>query len=374
VSDPLSVGLAIGAAAVAGALGWVHWPRPPALDGERWFKLALATTLRGRADARGVDAAGWEAEVVRFVPYHPAGREPERKVLHPEAVALPGVALPGERELLAALATIPDLPARWARLYDVDRAERLADPAELGPAYDFGRWLHIDRRPEETGWDVLAAWEDGRFASAIGLALPARWVAVGGRRRPGVPTLVPALCEALPRLEQIPWAGVGETAAALAAALATDERPLVLVGEEAGITAILRTLLEDPELRDRVLAVVSVGGVVGGDPAESEGPLTPAACADWLGANFAHHALDTERVRFTPYFSLGWLDRSADPPGAGGLPVGAMRFPPVRQDAGVVPTLETVDLGLLPADPALPLDLVARALVAVVAAWARSRA
>ncbi len=367
MTDPLSVALALGAAGAAGALSWLYWPRPPELDGERWFKLALATTLRGRTEALGGAAAEWEAAVVRFVPYHPAGREPERKVAFPEAVALPGPALAGERELLQALAALPDRPSRWAHLYDVDRAVRLSDPAELGPAYDFARWLHLPRRTEETGWDVLASWDDGRFPTALAGSFPARWVGVGGRPRVGVPSLLPAMASEVPGFEQITW-----PAADLAEVLRLSDVPLVLVGEEAGIVAILRVLLDDPELRDRVLAVVSIGGIIGGDPAET-GELGPGARSDWLGAHFAHYALDTEKVRFTPYFSLGWLDRGADPPGAGGLPIAASRFPPVRQDPGVVPTVETVDLGLLPADPALPLDLVARALAAVVAAWARSR-
>src|SRR5690554_2298026 len=139
VTDPLSIAIAAAAAITAFVAGWVQWPRAPDLDGERWFKVALATLLRGEAEARGGTAEAWEAQVVRFVPYHPAGRLPERKVTNPVAARLPGAMQPGERALLEQLARRHTVQERWRWMYDEDPVSldaRLDDPVELGPAYD----------------------------------------------------------------------------------------------------------------------------------------------------------------------------------------------------------------------------------------------
>ena len=47
MTDPLSLSLAGTAAVVAIAAGWLAVPRPPSLDAERWFKVILATLMRG---------------------------------------------------------------------------------------------------------------------------------------------------------------------------------------------------------------------------------------------------------------------------------------------------------------------------------------
>ena len=59
-------------------------PRPPALDGRRWLMLWMATLLRGSTERAGGSQEDWAARVVRFVPWHPAARQPERKITHPE--------------------------------------------------------------------------------------------------------------------------------------------------------------------------------------------------------------------------------------------------------------------------------------------------
>ena len=140
------------------------------------------------------------------------------------------------------------------------------------------------------------------------------------------------------------------------------------MGEEAGTASLLRLMAEDMALREQVSAVVSVGGVIRGR-SDERGPLGEAACRDWLDAWFGQNTLDTDVVRLTPYFALQWLDRSTWPPGVPGLPLEASRFPPPHTRAATATTLEVVDLGPLPADPELPVALVARALIAVVSAW-----
>ncbi len=327
--------------------------------------------MEGETAAHGL---AWEAEVLRFVPYHPVGRLPERKISNPVAASLPGQALPGEIALIEALAGLDGASARWQHLYDRDEVgieARLQDPEELGPDYDPATTLGPG-----AGWEALARWGAGRgtFADAVARAVPARWILIEGSGTiPACPSLLGAIAEDwADASETIPY---GEDASALEARLSelagAGER-LVLVGEEAGVARMLRILAADAEIRDQVFAVISIGGVVGGIPGR-EGPLGEEACRDWLGAWFSQRTLDTDVVRLTPYFSLQWLDRSAWRPGVEGLPLANARFPePDARDATAI-TLEVVDLGPLPSDPELPTALDAQALVAAVSAWIMHR-
>lgn len=378
MTDPLSLTIAVSAAVVAVVAGALHWPRAPALDGERWFKVILATLLRGDVEARGGTVDDWEGAVLRFVPYHPAGRLPERKVANPAAARMPGALREGERALLDALARRSTAAERWRYLYDEDPAAldaRLGDPAELGEAYDPAAHL-----AGGIGWDALAAWGGGdrSFLDRLQRRFPARWVLVEGRAGrqagPGVLGDLEALVDDSVR---VPWRegpiedAVRALLADLRAQVGARDTRLVLVAEEAGIAVALRSLAEAPDVRDQVHAVLSVGGVIGGRPGE-EGPFGEAEATDWLAARFGQDALDTEVVRLTPYLSVQWLDREAEVLGAGDLPLAAQRFPEPRED-GTVDTIEVVDLGPLPADPQLPRDQVARALVTVVTCWVLSR-
>jgi hypothetical protein len=394
----VTIAVAVLALAVAVAIAVLQWPRPPDLDGERWFKAWLTTLLRGRADAAGLSAEAWAAEVVGFAPYHPAGRTPERKVCDPTA-ELPTPALPGEASLVEALAKLPERSARWARMYDLDElalADRLSDPIELGPAYQPSRWLGAG-----CTWDVIAA-AGGDHATDLVLHLSrgsrARWVLVGAPP-PGVPDVLAALSEVLgerairfeadsapsPEQPEVIRAGVVERrhdaafAAEVVALLGlleslfpTFEERVVLVGVGPGIQVVLEALRSHAPVRDQVEAVVSIGGVIHGLDGV-DGPLAWEACTEWLQQNFRHKHLDLEANHRCPYLAVQWLDREADVPGAGGVPLDRARFPVPQDDAGPVQAIDVVDLGPLPADPDLPTRLVALALWGVTTAWVAAR-
>ncbi|MEO0602227.1 MAG: hypothetical protein AAF211_12370, partial [Myxococcota bacterium] len=274
---------------------------------------------------------------------------------------------------------LPTREACWARLYDEDEtglAARLSDPTELGERYDPATAMGPD-----AGWDAVAAWgedpesnEAQALVRALARVLPARWALVSGRDLPSAP---PSLLDALEaavgdRAVRIDGTAGPKAVAEALDALLDDASPLVLVGEEAGLTWILQALPDQALLRERTVAVVSLGGVIGGRSDESEGRLSEMARTDWMRGNFRTKTLETDVVRLTPYFAVQWLDRSVEEPGISGLSLSAMRFPEPEHDASAK-TVEVVDLGPLPVDADLPLDLVARALVVCVSAWVTSR-
>ena len=241
VVDPLTLGITVVAGAVALALGWSELPRPPALDGERWFKVALATLLRGRMDAAKATPDEWEATVLAAVPYHPAGRLPERKISNPVAAQLPGVALEGELALVEALAKRTEPAQRWTWMYDEDPLgidARLADPADLGADYAFGRL------GPDASWDTLATW-DPKFAAAAQRGLT--WVLLDGRpeRRVGPPVLDALQAElGATRIAQVDPAG-------LKALVVDPTTRLAVIAEGTAVTDLLRILVDDSALRDQ---------------------------------------------------------------------------------------------------------------------------
>lgn len=377
MTDPVSVGLSLVTLVVAVLAGWLQWPTTPPLDGERWFKASLATLFLGETDAAGVGEEAWVAKVQRFVLYHPAGRFPERKVVQPLADP-PGARVPGELALQEKLASLPDLPSRWAWMYDQDpvaAGARLADPQDLGPLYD-----PATRLGQGHDWQALARWGAGEAAlrDALLRRVGCRWALVEGRPgRLAGPSLGEALAREIPELARFPWteAPLPEQVESLRArltALAPDAGVRVVVlAEEAGLILLLRAMQSDAGLRDLVAAVVSVGGSALGRPDEP-GPFGERDARDWMETWFTLNHLDAELVRLRPFLAAQWLDRSTDPPGAGGLPLGHQRFPDPRDD-GVIATFEVIDLGPLPVDPELPLDQVARALIAVTGLWVLAR-
>jgi len=370
VTEPLTLiiaGVALGVALLA---GWLSVPTPPDLDGERWFKVLLATLLRGAVEREGGDAVAWEERVLRFVPYHPAGRLPERKVADPAAWAPPGLSVEGEIGLVEALSRLDTVPARWERLYgdEISVEARLVDPRDLGEAYDPATWLGPG-----ASWDDVADWGAGdshAFADVLHRRLRAIWVLLEGPDR-ALPPVLPALGGLVgAQATRVPFVSapveeaVERLCATLEAAAPDPGDRLVIVGEAEAVPLALRALVRIPLVRDRMLAFVSVGGVVRGRPGDT-GPLGEAAQEDWLGHWFTPEHLDTEVNRATPYLHLGWFDPACVPPGIPGLPVAATRLPPVED--GPLSRLLLVDLGVLPADPALPAEQVARGLLAVTA-------
>lgn len=378
MTDPATLAVAGVALVVAMVAGWLHLPRPPQLEGERWFKVMLTTLLRGRIENEGGSVEDWERQVVRFVPFHPAGRHPERKVGSPTAAAIDGAALSGEVGLVEALAKLPDAAARWAHLYDTDEvglAARLEDPAELGADYDPAQALGPGAE-----WDDLAAWAHAEgFAEVLDRHVSTRWVLVDG-----APSDAPDVLSALARVVgdrgvRVAWDGTrdpdaGAAAVVAACAAVAPERSdrLVLVGAGEGALLVTRALTVGPDHRDRMLGVVAIGGALGGFP-DREGPYGQARVGDWMEAWFRHDKLDLEIARVRPWFSVQWLDREADPFGAFGLSLRAQRFPEPFDPNSADPSIDVVDLGVLPPDADLPVDLVAKALWAVVACWSRRR-
>lgn len=364
-TDPLSLSIAGAALAVAAAAGWARRRRDPDLDGERWFKTTLATLLRGRIEADGGGPDAWDAAVAR-IPYHPAGRWPERKVTHPE-VAPPGPLLEGEAGLLERLARADDLAARWSVLYADEDALALLrdDPFELGAAYAPAQVA----RPGAT-WDDVAAWGagDDAFGHAVLARLGARWVLAGG----SAPRLTPHLQALAPDALVLPE-GPEAARLALEGALERADTRLVLFAEGDAVPGVLQLLVDHAGLRDQVLAVVAVGGVIGGRTDIAEGPLTVASREDWMGRWFGQHHLDTGVVRLTPYMSVQWLDRTVAPPGLPGLPLQHQRFPPPAEQSATATTIESVDLGVLDHAGGPDDAVIAKALCFVVAGWVASR-
>jgi hypothetical protein len=380
VTDPLTLGVAAAALGLSLSAGWLMLPRAPRLDGERWFKVMLATVLLGEIEARGGKDAAWLEAVIRFVPYHPAGREPEGKVRGPATWRPPGAWLEGEQALMEALTAEPDAQARFKRMYDLDERgieARTADPHDLGPEYDPGRLLGPGG-----GWSELMAWGAGdeRFAEALRRKLPVTWALVPGHPdRPSGPDVLGAILGLLgDSTAPISWSGEDAEQAAVAVRdelqtlVPISANRVIVVAAADGVHVVLRALQGDPGLRDRVAAVVSVGGVVTGWP-DDPGPFGADAVGTWMAQHYTQRELDTEVIRLTPYLALQWLDRAQVPPGAlDGVPLQVRRFHE-PDHARVERAVEPVDLGPLPVDPELPLERVAQALVAVVACWVLSR-
>ncbi len=326
MTDPLSLALTVAAALVAAGIAWVQWPRPPALDGERWFKVTLATLLRGRVESEGGDADRWERTVQSLVPYGESAAQ---------------------------------------------RGALLDDPADLGPTYDPQTWLGPG-----LGWDAVARHaNDDALGAGLRRVLPARWILVEGRPdRSAGQTVLPSLRAVLPDALVVPFGdGSLETLDGIArsAAPGPGDR-MVLAGEEAGVARIMRALHANGELRDKVVAVVSVGGVIGGRDDE-DGPYGRAAAADWLAASFVQRELETDVVRLTPWLAVQWRAPDVEPPGVPGLPLAAQRFPTPDAEGATAHTVEVVDLGALFTDRAPDPALVAKALVVVTTLWVASR-
>jgi hypothetical protein len=377
LTAPWVVGLALLALVVAGAAAWTSVRRVDALDPELWFKVILATLLRGEVERNAGTADDWETAVRRWVWYHPAGRNPERKVVAPELHPVEGTWLPGERALQAQLAQRATLADRWRWLYDEDPSALtpcLAPPEDHGAAYDLRRVLG-----PAGSWDALAAWSMGssEFAASLARRLDAWWILVDGDREdPKARAVLAALASDVAGAEGRAAAvrlslkeNIEDAAKQCIHAVPADgvesRRPVVFVAVGGALPAVLAALLAEPVLRDRTVAVVALGEAIRGVEGH---PWSPRSAGDWLDRNFRPSVLDTELRRPTLYASLAWLDRRAEPPGALGVPLDKARFPKVP-DEDAPSAIHGVDLGVFPLAEDLPALILARALRTFVAVW-----
>ncbi|MCB9779419.1 MAG: hypothetical protein H6742_12705 [Alphaproteobacteria bacterium] len=336
-------------------------PRPPALQWERLFKVGLSVVTAGRVEEeRGsTDKQAqqeWADRVLGHVLWHPAGRDAEAKLSHARLDEIPVPALSGERVLVEALATIDGPGPRLARMYVDDehaRNELLGDPAVLGQDHDPAVILGPD-----AGWDHVASW-DAALQTVLSRRMDGVVLVLDG--------LPPALADAVsgavdglrcvvaPRLPD-PSTPTDETHVeaffeVVEAALTADSDRVVIVAAGRSVQRTLATLVAGAGLRDRTLAVLSVGGRI----------QTPEF-QPWLDEHFDANALDTELRRTVPYLHIVDVD-PADPLAE---PWRVQRFPqPPAHPSGRQP-VEVVDLGPLHLAGVEPLVL-ARGLVLLLA-------
>lgn len=358
MTEPVTVAVGVLAAVLWAAASWLNRPRAPHLDAERWFKVLLATVLRGEVEAAGGDAATWEARVKAVVPYHPLCRDADRMLGNPAAGVPPGAPRQGERALIDALVQIPAGRSRWARLFetDVSMDALLDDPVELGPSYDPSSTLG-----QGADWEAVAAAGagDGKLLDSIARRVQGKWLLIEGD---GIaPSPLGAMASALGAAAILVTARPEDLGATLASHVTNASDRVILVATGDAVPWVMRAMLAEPTLRDRTLAVLSIGGVVRGWPGR-EGPTGESAQSEWLDGKFRPDVLDTERSRTTPWIAVQWADPASAVPGAGGLPLASQRFPSPT-DVIAVSSIAVVDLGVLPTSA--PAGPVATALIAV---------
>lgn len=287
MTDPVSLGLTVIAGGVALTAGWLSLPRPPALNAERWFKTLLATILRGQTEADGGDVDAWEARAMSGIPFHPAVVRVEEWLTRPTSALDANAG--GHADLFSDLNACTTVAERHTRLFlqDTDaRQALLSDPSELGSAYDPVRLLGA-----QNTWDRMVDWGAGdeTVLAVLDRAVPAAWVLVGddassvfdalvqlGASRIFSDDLVRELTERAPRVED----------------------RLVVVASGDAVPRVLSALADDAGLRDRVLAVVSVGGACAGTSERD----------DWMGAHFTHEAMNLESHRPLFFLAMQWMD------------------------------------------------------------------
>jgi hypothetical protein len=368
----------LGAVALAGWAAWLTIPRPVERDWERLFKVTLSALSWGEAEASGGTeaerTARWSADLAAHTPFHPAGRAGEVKLGAPDPDALPTPALEGERALVERLAALESPAERWRAMYvdDPRAVEALGeDPTLLGPAYSPERLVGAG-----VSWEGIAAWDPAvpsalarrlaHVAVAVVAAAPGAASAAGGGDLPrsatevgGLAGLVEALGAAAPdvalrAVHPGPDADPEGMTDALLALCDTPARRLAVVLRGGEVLALLRALAASPVLRDRVLAVISVGGPI------ASGPDEEASLAEL----YTHERLEPELQRTTGFFAI----TDVDPEAPLGTPWAPQRFPDVPVADGGRETLTSVDLGPLPVGLQPPLRL-ARALLVLIAAW-----
>lgn len=350
-------------------------PSPPDLDGERWFKSVLATLLRGAVEDSGGTVQVWEERVHREVLFHPAGRFPAEKVLIGSQFRPPLPLVEGEQALLERFDVLATPKQRWRWMFweeELGQAARLMDPVELGESYSPQRWIGAG-----FDWDGVAG--AGVEFGACRQRLRSegiRWVIF-------TDTSLHPVCQE--------WsASLKEELGESALLLHWDENAVhlpdfltqindwiqapsdrfVCLGIGRGVPLLLRTLAEDPALRDRVYAVVSIGGALRGT---GEHELWGSASFNsWLEHHYDYVSLDTEMARETPYFSIGLSDMEHPNLGFAGLGLDEMIFPELPAERAPVEGVSPISLGCLPMQSD-ERHLAVRALWIFVTCWIRAR-
>jgi hypothetical protein len=326
-------------------------PRPPALDWELYFKVVLATLLRGEVESGGGKADEWYAKGRKWIWFHPAARNLSQKITAPGEHEVPVPALEGELALVADLAALEGGAARIQRLFGTEGPDDLLydDPAWLGEAYAPANLLGAG-----LDWDQVASFGEELVAALHRRCENVHWAFVGASA-----ALEEAMGACLPseRVHRIEPDSVDALGEALeSAAPGRSDRLVVVVS---GVEALKATqaLHARPGLRDRVLGVVGVGAKLGGEG------------KPWLSQSFDHVSMDTEVARATSWFHLAFLVAGEDLPGDVECPLDGTSWPcpPVPQSGRA--SIETVDLGVLPGPAGeYPAVLLGRAILVTVTA------
>jgi hypothetical protein len=312
---------------------WMSVRPSPPLDWERLWKVSLATVIRGQVEAAQGDQDSWWEQLKLQVPYNPVGRLGDAKIHSPSLTDIPVPALEGEQSLVERLSRIETPTERWVEMFHNDESAveaLLSNPAELGNAYDPGTVMApgID-------WESVAQWTDTVQTAIARRLADVIVLAVGFDAIP--------LREAVPHVRVVELSTV-DTGEMLASAPQSHERLVLIVAADLGFQ-VVQALHSSPELRDRVLAVVSLGVDFVSDGRR-----------EWMDENFSHLAMDTELNRHTPSMSI--VDVEPSNPGQGWAD---QVFPvPAVPPSGWTP-VESIDLGPLPLGVQEP-GLLARAL------------
>ena len=316
--------------ALALAATWLSVRSSPELDWERLWKMVLATCIRGQVEQSGGDQEVWWGRL-DAVPFHPAGRMAYDKCFRPSLEAIPVPAVPGEQALVEALVSLDDPQARADFMFRQSEAAKdalMSDPDLLGSAYAPFRAI-----PPDVSWEDIAAW-DAEVQRAIARRMHDVVIAAVGMD-------TQALTEAVPH--GAVFAVDSVSAEGLIALLKEDHQRLIIMTRGDAVNSVIRLLHGHPLIRDRVLAVISLGGAI-------QGPENK----DWMDRNFQHVAFDTELNRRTLYMAI-------TDPGDGFQDASDQCFPdPAVPPSGWNP-VESVDLGPLPLAQQDP-EVLARAL------------
>ncbi|MGB0637769.1 MAG: hypothetical protein ACPGTU_00450 [Myxococcota bacterium] len=312
---------------------WMSVRPAPPLDWERLWKVSLATVIRGQVEAAQGDQGAWWEQLKLQVPYNPVGRLGDAKLHSPNLTDIPVPALEGEQSLVERLARLETPADRWVEMFHNDEAAveaLLSNPAELGPAYDPGSVMApgID-------WESVALWTD-TVQAAIARRLTDVIVVTFGFDGA-------AMREAVPHVRVVGFEEV-DIDAILESAPQSHERLVLIAASDLGFPMV-QALHASPELRDRVLAVMSMGVDWVADGRQ-----------EWMDENFSHLAMDTELNRHTPYMSVVNVDPSRPELGWANQVFPVPEVPP----SGWTP-VESIDLGPLPLSEQEP-GLLARAL------------